>query len=215
MLGLRGVRLGDDAARQREHARADPQAGAIGRAHIDFELQLVCFEQKIDRAALSQKIRSFPDSQYARSLNSFEDSPVTLFLGPANEKNLASAQVLFLVRPSNFDAPARDRSGSRCLGERSSERKVTDYAKEEGRLPGREGARGPIDKIRKGGQEIGFCAIFVGGRDLSGGRKHKQQKGDERHNERAGSCLSRLRSGATPTMQAQTAASENSVGRAA
>ena len=114
-LAFRGFRPRDNVPRKREHIRADPQASVVSRAHIHLELQLAFFNQEIDGAATCQKIRSFANSENVCSLDSLEDSSVSLDLGMTDKEDVASAQVSFLVEPSNFDLTPTDGSATRNL----------------------------------------------------------------------------------------------------
>ena len=161
MLAFRRLRPGDDVPRQRQHVRTDSEVCIAGRPYVDFKLQPVFRDQEIDGAAASEKIGSFADGQHVSSLNGFEYASVALTLRPANEKNVAGAQILFFVRPANLHAPAADGGSSGGLCQRGSERKVSKNAKEKRRLPGGESVGRPLNKSGKGCQERGFCLGFV------------------------------------------------------
>jgi len=122
MLTFRRLRPGDDVPRQRQHVRTDSEMCVAGGSYVDFKLQLVFRDQEIDRAAVGEKIGSFAYGQHVSSLNGFEYASVVLTLRAANEKNVASAQVLFFACPANFHASAADGSSLGGLCQRGSER---------------------------------------------------------------------------------------------
>ena len=91
---------------QCEHVCANPKMRVGGSPYVDFKLQPVLLDKEVNCAPTGEKTRCFSDGKHACSLHGLENSLVTLGLGPAHEKNLASAQILFFTSPAHFDTPA-------------------------------------------------------------------------------------------------------------
>jgi hypothetical protein len=100
--------------------------------YVHFKLQPVFGDQEIDRAAAGEKIGSFTDGQHVSSMNGFEYASVAHALRAANEKNVASAQVLFFAHPAHFHAAVADGSPSDDIRKKAGKEKSPKTQKRNG-----------------------------------------------------------------------------------
>src|SRR5439155_20234504 len=106
ILTLRRFRCPQHPARHRQQLRADSQVRFFRGRQVDFKRHHPVLVGQLNHPSGVREVARLANRQRRRSVQPPQDLGVVLLLRPANERDLATAQVAFLPRPADFHLPS-------------------------------------------------------------------------------------------------------------
>src|SRR5881296_1438759 len=140
--------------------RAEPQACAFDGLQVDFKPQRPVVPDQPNHPPIAGKVAQIADGKDALVSQPLEDRTEAVPLRTANEQNVTTPNLTDALEPLDDDLTPLNGLAVKSVFEHRAKRVFAQYADDDSRVCGGEGAGGPVSEPREVVEPLGFDLVL-------------------------------------------------------